>query len=134
MTEDFCSYCHSRLEPTWEYCPFCKTIYKGWEGSKPIRLQPFRPKEDFTSFIKTIKKVKSPIPAPTKSKRRIILERDGYKCLSCGSKKHLTLDHITPKSLGGGNEDNNLQILCFTCNGEKGSRIIDYRFLKQPII
>lgn len=30
-----------------------------------------------------------------------------------------TLDHILPLALGGGEEIENLQLLCFTCNQEK---------------
>jgi len=30
------------------------------------------------------------------------LERDGRVCVYCGSSENLSLDHILPKSLGGG--------------------------------
>ena len=48
------------------------------------------------------------------------------KCVSCGSKSNLTLDHIFPKSKGGANHPANYQILCFDCNQKKDS-IIDSR-------
>jgi 5-methylcytosine-specific restriction endonuclease McrA len=40
----------------------------------------------------------------------------------CGSNKDLTLDHVVPKSRGGGNEWTNLVTSCFKCNLRKGNR------------
>jgi 5-methylcytosine-specific restriction endonuclease McrA len=51
--------------------------------------------------------------------RQRILERDGYTCQQCGLEGN-TVDHITPRSLGGGDEDFNLQCLCSKCNSAKG--------------
>jgi 5-methylcytosine-specific restriction endonuclease McrA len=51
--------------------------------------------------------------------RHRILERDAYTCQACGMEGN-TVDHITPRSLGGGDEDFNLQCLCFRCNSAKG--------------
>jgi len=36
--------------------------------------------------------------------------------------KLLTIDHIVPKSKGGPDEIENMQILCFTCNIKKGNK------------
>lgn len=49
------------------------------------------------------------------------------KCLSCGLKTKLTLDHVIPLKLGGMNIIENAQPLCRSCNSKKGIRIIDYR-------
>ena len=54
--------------------------------------------------------------------RHRIMRRDGYSCVYCGSKKHLTLDHVLPKSRGGRNSWNNLVTCCTTCNMKKGNR------------
>lgn len=43
------------------------------------------------------------------------------KCVVCGTTDHITKDHIVPKSKGGGNRKENLQPMCFPCNGEKGN-------------
>lgn len=58
--------------------------------------------------------------------RRRILKRDGNKCLRCGSKNNLTLDHIIPVAKGGIKAKWNLQTLCGKCNSYKGEYIISY--------
>jgi hypothetical protein len=56
-----------------------------------------------------------------------LFERDGHKCLKCGSLEWLTTDHVLPRSRGGRNDMINLQTLCFTCNMNKGDNYCDYR-------
>ncbi len=51
----------------------------------------------------------------------------GYRCLCCGSRRLLQLDHIRPVSKGGKTELDNLQLLCQVCNEAKSDQIIDYR-------
>jgi 5-methylcytosine-specific restriction endonuclease McrA len=53
-------------------------------------------------------------------------ERDRHRCLACGSRKNLTIDHIYPKSWGGGNVLENYQTLCQPCNGKKNDTVIDF--------
>lgn len=53
-----------------------------------------------------------------------ILRRDGYACRYCGAKAPdatLTIDHVIPIVLGGGDEPNNLVTACADCNGGKSS-------------
>lgn len=59
--------------------------------------------------------------------RREVLARDQDKCLCCGTVKDLQLDHIVPVALGGGDDIENLQTLCRSCNHEKGTRRFDFR-------
>ena len=52
----------------------------------------------------------------------LVLMRDKNTCRICGSTNNLTIDHITPISQGGGNDMDNLQVLCGSCNSKKGGR------------
>lgn len=63
-----------------------------------------------------------------KEQKHRIFKRDKYRCLVCKTRKHLTIDHILPKSCGGDDSDDNLQTLCSYHNHEKGcSSVVDYR-------
>ena len=53
--------------------------------------------------------------------RRLVLDRDGWRCRSCGRAGRLQVDHIKPLSAGGEPYDlENLQALCaFPCHRDK---------------
>lgn len=61
-------------------------------------------------------------------KRYAVFFRAGFKCQACGASPKsdnevkLHVDHILPKSLGGGEQSHNLQALCLECNISKGNR------------
>lgn len=53
-----------------------------------------------------------------------VLKRDNYTCRYCGAKAPdvtLTVDHVIPTTLGGGDEPNNLVTACQPCNTGKSS-------------
>jgi hypothetical protein len=52
-----------------------------------------------------------------------IFNRDGFKCLRCGSQSFLRADHVIPESKGGETTLENLQTLCHRCNAKKGVRL-----------
>lgn len=55
--------------------------------------------------------------------RRNILERDSHACQYCGYKgDNLTLDHVIPRSRGGGDTWENMVAACVRCNVKKGNR------------
>lgn len=50
-----------------------------------------------------------------------------YRCVCCGKRRPLTVDHIVPLSRGGSNGIENIQPLCKPCNQKKFTHTIDYR-------
>lgn len=60
-----------------------------------------------------------------------IYKRDNFKCVYCGSKKDLTLDHVIPKSKGGTNEWTNLVTCCTKCNFAKADKTPEQANMKM---
>lgn len=61
-----------------------------------------------------------------------LCEKYDNRCLACGRKIQLTIDHVIPITREGStNNIENIQPLCGTCNSRKHNRIIDYR---QPFV
>lgn len=56
----------------------------------------------------------------SKTARQAIFDRDGNKCVKCGSTEQLTIDHIIPIRKGGISTESNMQTMCFNCNQNKG--------------
>jgi len=57
-------------------------------------------------------------PISPKQRARIYL-RDGNKCVFCGAKEGLQIDHIILVSQGGTSNDDNLRTLCAQCNNKR---------------
>jgi 5-methylcytosine-specific restriction endonuclease McrA len=67
--------------------------------------------------------------------RRGVLGRDGHTCVYCGAgvggrshgraltRADFTVDHLIPRSRGGGNTWGNTACACRWCNGRKGNRM-----------
>jgi 5-methylcytosine-specific restriction endonuclease McrA len=54
--------------------------------------------------------------------RRAVFARDRHRCQYCGSDRHLTVDHVVPRSKGGLDTWDNLVTSCAPCNRKKGDR------------
>jgi hypothetical protein len=87
--------------------------------------------------IRLLNYVKIPFSkiATHKPSKNAIYRRDAYKCQYCGSTKHLTIDHIIPKSKGGGDSWLNLVVACSHCNTKKGDKYLEHsglKLIRQP--
>jgi hypothetical protein len=63
---------------------------------------------------------RDPIPEDVKL---VVWTRDGGACVGCGSRTELHFDHIIPVAKGGGNGQENIQVLCQPCNLKKADKI-----------
>ena len=63
---------------------------------------------------------REPIPREI---RQAVFERDGGRCVECGSTFNIQYDHILPFAHGGATTIENLQILCADCNRQKSDSI-----------
>lgn len=67
--------------------------------------------------------------------RNMVYKRDDYECQYCGTKHNLTIDHIIPRSKGGGDTWDNVVACCTTCNVKKGSKSLTelgWKLKKKP--
>lgn len=62
-----------------------------------------------------------------------VLRRDRYICQYCFEYGD-TIDHIHPKSRGGGNNWGNLATACGKCNGEKADMTPEEAGMKRPTL
>jgi 5-methylcytosine-specific restriction endonuclease McrA len=69
--------------------------------------------------------------------RKNILTRDGHRCQYCGTMKGpMTVDHIVPKTMRGGDNWENLVCACSRCNNSKGDRTpeqADMKLHRRPV-
>ncbi len=68
-------------------------------------------------LVRTIYKARVPF-----SKKNVMI-RDGFKCVYCGDvKTRFTIDHVTPRKLGGKSTFENCVTSCKPCNNKKGHK------------
>lgn len=71
--------------------------------------------------------------ADVKLNRRNIFARDKNLCQYCGKRfatADLSLDHVKPRSQGGGSSWDNLVCCCLSCNARKGGRTPEQAHMK----
>lgn len=74
-----------------------------------------------------------------KFNRRNIFARDGNRCQYCGRRfptSELSLDHVMPRSRGGGASWENIVCACLKCNVKKGGRTpkeANMKLFREPV-
>jgi 5-methylcytosine-specific restriction endonuclease McrA len=77
--------------------------------------------------------------ARVKFNRRNIFARDSNRCQYCGKRfptGELSLDHVLPRSRGGGSSWDNIVAACLKCNVRKGGRTpweAGMRLIREPV-
>lgn len=110
-----------------------------WHAMKQIfawaMLIGFTPRNDYPVYTPVIPKRTNKfaeanphlyIKDDTDKLKEILIDKYGKQCMKCKSPKPL-VDHITARYRGGNNTIDNVQLLCWSCNSEKGLKTIDYR-------
>ncbi len=75
-----------------------------------------------------------------KLNRRNLFARDRNQCQYCGQffpTSELSIDHVKPRSLGGGDSWENLVCACIRCNARKGGRTPDQarmKLIRKPVM
>ena len=87
-----------------------------------VELSTVRERFDVPSVIRLQMMIRRPHPR-VKLCRREIFIRDNFTCQYCGQRSHdLTIDHVVPRSKGGGHSWENLVSACRSCNHRKGGK------------
>ncbi len=96
---------------------------------KEVSSDLFRPKPIYRTDIPT-RTDRDFKKDPTKEDKYYLYGKQDGKCNGCKrdvfKRDDLDIDHIVPKADGGGNERENLQLLCPQCNRIKGKRPMAY--------
>ncbi|EGR0111320.1 HNH endonuclease [Vibrio vulnificus] len=96
-------------------------------------------KEDWPDYLRRDGVMKRCTYWPSWLKNALFRREQGH-CASCqkdltgllSNEKSIAIDHIVPLNLGGVNDSTNFQILCSTCNTEKGGDKTDTSDLYSP--
>src|SRR3954462_6133314 len=75
------------------------------------------------TVIRLITYVRAPRLYARKITRKAGFARDGYSCQYCGATSRLTVDHVVPRSRGGGTSWENMVTSCAPCNPRKADRL-----------
>jgi 5-methylcytosine-specific restriction endonuclease McrA len=132
----FCLLCKDLAEVvSLEDGQFSTYDFATWREVSEYRARHFRQEDD--DWVRTVNtEIQVPrvirlidydrLPKQTvKFNRRNIFARDNNQCQYCGKKfptSELSLDHVLPRSQGGGSTWENIVCACVSCNVKKGGR------------
>ncbi len=80
---------------------------------------------DVPLVIRLVRYIKIPYRLKLPCSRRGVIARDHETCQYCGAQPgrvNLTIDHVKPRSQGGGTTWDNVVTACRECNRKKGGR------------
>jgi 5-methylcytosine-specific restriction endonuclease McrA len=98
-TDDVRALIHQRERRSQQKLQTARSLMRADEAGRPTRV---------------------PIPSDL---RRAVFERDGGRCVECGSNFDLQYDHLLPVAHGGATTLENLQLLCADCNRRKSDSL-----------
>lgn len=75
------------------------------------------------SVIRLTAFVRVPYRARVPLTRAALMHRDRYRCAYCGARAE-TIDHVVPRSRGGGHTWDNCVASCSSCNHRKADRLL----------
>lgn len=75
------------------------------------------------SVMRLSRYVRVPYRSAVPMTRAGVLRRDGRRCAYCGRRAD-TIDHVVPRSRGGGHTWENCVAACRTCNSKKADRLL----------
>lgn len=102
------------------------------EEHTPTHVHSYNRLTALPSVIRLLEYRRIPQQSRALSRKNILL-RDRYTCQYCYRilpSVELTLDHVQPRSRGGGSSWENLVACCHPCNNRKGSRTPDEAGMK----
>lgn len=77
------------------------------------------------AVVRLIQMVKVPFRATAPLNRRTLAARDGGRCQRVGcDRTGNTIDHVVPRSRGGGHTWENVTLMCGRCNAMKDDRLL----------
>ncbi|MCY4145376.1 MAG: DNA methyltransferase [Chloroflexi bacterium] len=127
-------------------CIAAQGMGRQWVGidvaGKATELTKLRLREELGLFSNPIHRADMPrrtdlggLPRPASHKKALYGEQAG-NCAGCGEhfqSQRLEVDHIIPRSKGGTDHSENLQLLCGSCNRIKGNRGMEYLRVKLQL-
>lgn len=91
---------------------------------------------DVPSVVRLRQFVHVPFRRRVAVSRRAVMARDGHRCQYCGAHAD-SIDHVTPRSRGGGHTWDNVVAACRPCNVRKRDRLLadsGMRLRRPPVV